>query len=61
VLEKHEGGDEEDDPREQHGGHRETKEQIASWKAQAREAIADSGRREHRAETHRPSIEYAVR
>src|SRR5215217_3137461 len=60
MLEEHEGGDEENDARDEHGRYGETEEQIPSWKAQAREAIANHSRGEHRTEADGPGIEYAV-
>ena len=43
VLEEHEGRDEDDDPRDQHGGDGDGKEQVTTREVQAREAVADRG------------------
>src|SRR5215813_5158147 len=60
VLEEHEGRDEDDDPRDQHGGDSDGKEQVSPREVQTREAIADRGTGQHRAQAYTPGIKDAV-
>src|SRR5262245_9611435 len=60
VLEEYKSRNEDDDPRDEHGGYGERKEQVTTWEAQARKAIADRGTGHDRAEAHQAGIENTV-